>query len=231
MLGFTNLSLAGTYDNNVQNNSNANPQSSNNFSLSNGNQNSELNPGNWYENDNNNESSNDSLNSTFQDRFVTTVPIRKMPMIHPKGPSYWRLNQLFMESGINDYSQFDTCGRELDLLAEKSTNAQSLLTYSERLKNQVSVNPSTYHWCFYYWSLDLEQRMGSNVLARSYTAQHDFFIKRARGLLILARALRSQPQGSLYFSFLKNRYIDLSKIYFARELESFDGMFKGDSRR
>ncbi len=177
----------------------------------------------WYSN--NTSDGQEDLDSAFNERFFKTVPINQLPMLHPKGPSLWRLRQLFLEVGVSDFSQFDTCGREISILADKASNPQAILLYSDKLKKEILVRPATYHWCFYYWSLDLENRIGSDLLARSYIAQQDFFIHRTRGLLILARALADQKEGWRYFSFLRTRYMEISKVYFARELEIFSGIF------
>lgn len=153
---------------------------------------------------------------------VPKGPFDDKPMTHPLAPTYWRTRELLINSGITDYAPLTKCHDDVAKLAEKSLNQAALLSAMGFLYETMKQHPSLYHWCFYYSMMQIDLRLDSDLINRSYFEKYNYYIKEMKVMWILARALDHATQSKKYFGFLRRRYIEISKEHFGKQLDVMD---------
>lgn len=93
-----------------------------------------------------------------------------------------------------------------------------MLKLQKNIRGAAIKNPELYHWCFYRiatlidWSLEKDD----GVLPREKMPR---FFNRMKALWALARVLDNIYSTRMYFSYIRIRYMQISKDYFGRPLE------------
>ncbi len=138
---------------------------------------------------------------------------------HPTSASSFATQRLLMVARLPKQTRLDACKDELRTLGKEIRSRESLLQSEESFVGAISKNPTFYHWCFYYSTGQLNQRLENAERVASLQALATDFTHSMKGLWILARALEHATGNAQYFRFLRERYIEASQQYFGRNLD------------
>ena len=161
-------------------------------------------------------SSNNTDDEDDDGEFGAVQKISKTP--HPKQATAWETRKLLLTSKLPATESLNSCQEELRSLASEAGSEEDMVRLQEAVASAARRNPQLYHWCFYRivtlidWSLDKDE----GVLPRDKIPR---FFSRMKGLWALARALDDIYRTRLYFSYLRIRYMQISKDYFGRSLD------------
>jgi hypothetical protein len=140
-------------------------------------------------------------------------------IVHPTAPSYWRTRELLINSGITDFAPLQACRNSVGVLADKALNQAALLAAINFLHETMKTSTGLYHWCFYYSMMQLDLKLDSDLINRSYVEKFNYFIKEMKVLWVMARALDRTFATKKYFGYLRPRYVSISKEHFGKHLD------------
>jgi len=111
------------------------------------------------------------------------------------------------------------CTDEIKAIAKTSSNKELLAQAQLSLMKTVASNPTLYHYCFYSVMMELDQKLDEG--GPMMTDLADQFFAGFRALWILGRTLDASSGTGEYFTYLRKRYVQISKDYFGRDLERY----------
>lgn len=141
--------------------------------------------------------------------------------IHPKDSNPWTLKAMIMTVNRPADEDMIRCRNEIFALSQDSFNEASLLTAQQKMIPEFKENRIRYHWCFYYSMMTLDTKLNSDALGVTMKSKLASFQKEMKTLWILARGLDQAYQTEEYFTYLRKRYLTISKKHFSRPLEIY----------
>ncbi len=147
----------------------------------------------------------------------------KLP--HPKEPTAWATKNLIITTPQPAPDYIYSCFNMMTALAKEAGNPGDLLKGEAALQEKVQADLRTYHFCFYQMMLRLDDNLAKGGPLMSSMAQT--FFQTMKELWLLARALDKTTSTPVYFTYLKKRYIELSKTYFGRDVIEVGPIFGG----
>lgn len=168
---------------------------------------------------------NDSeYSSTKEEDFQTkqrTISEQKMTLAHPKVADAWYTRKLIMVYPQPSPSRIIECKETVESATANSKNLRDMDETALAMGTKVAQNKAQYHWCFYQLMTDLDlklERDGSMMTEKS-----EMFLSRMRTLWVIAKALDSSTnQQTVYNTYLRKRYMDISQHHFGRPVEIVD---------
>lgn len=149
---------------------------------------------------------------------------------HPRQANAFETNRMVMIATDRPSDEdLGVCAADLGAMGRTSQNGDSLVQSRDLLASAVSKNPKYYHWCFYRYMVSLDQSLEGAMKSIPFEKRYQEFLASMKTMWILARALDKTRSNSMYFSYLRTRYLQLSKYHFARKLEVITGPL-GDKR-
>lgn len=139
---------------------------------------------------------------------------------HPKAPTSWNTRLVIMTNPIPEPEKLEACQAQLAVVGEAATSPDTLLGAENQVYYEVRQNIDTYHWCFYFSMMKLDDVLENEFMDISVEERNQRFVKTMKALWLLARALDRSVGGEVYFTYVKKRYIQLSRDYFARDVEA-----------
>ncbi|TWW09652.1 hypothetical protein E3A20_12230 [Planctomyces bekefii] len=106
---------------------------------------------------------------------------------------------------------------ELSARNAESSNQDELLQAPQGLGSLVSQDLQTFHFCFFQIVNKLDERLAIGGPLMSEVAS--IYFETMKGLWILARSLDQVTGSNRYFSYLRVRYVQISKEIFGRDIE------------
>ena len=136
----------------------------------------------------------------------------------PKEATAWETRKLLVTSKLPSIELLNNCQEELRALASDAGSQDDMLRLQKNIRLAAARNPELYHWCFYRtatlidWSLERDE----GILPREKMPR---LFARFKALWALGLALDSIYGTKRYFSYIRIRYIQISRDYFGRPLE------------
>lgn len=142
---------------------------------------------------------------------------------HPKKATAWHTRHLVTTTPQPAAERITDCIEQVTTIAEEAGNQDDMLAAPELVRALAVKDPALYHFCFYQLAGRLDERLqvGGPLMSEVATV----FFETMKALWIMARALdlaaatTGAPREERYFSYLRKRYVDLSREYFGREVE------------
>lgn len=149
------------------------------------------------------------------DQTYDALAYETMP--HPRKVTAWDTRTLVMAYRANMSPKMDSCEKEILAVAAEASNENALLQFQSTVSAMVRGDPVFYHWCFYQimTNLDLNLEKGGALMGE----KAEIFFKSMRGLWLLAMTLDQERGSKKYFNYLQERYLQISKDYFGRDLD------------
>lgn len=144
---------------------------------------------------------------------------------HPRTSSEWDLNLFIVGNNRPPANEINECIKELLVLTKDATNDFSLIESKNKFTENVEDKSEFYHWCFYSMLHALDLKLDEETMGLE--KRKNIFFKNMRGLWLLSQTLDESREVQIYFSFLRSRYLDMSKKYFGRDLEIVNQPFSG----
>ena len=141
-------------------------------------------------------------------------------MEHPVKADAWQTRKLIMTHKQPDPESIMNCKDAAESAISETTNLRELSEASITLESKVTESKSTYHWCFYQLTADLDLRLERETPLLKDKA--NLFLNRIRTLWVIAKALDSGDAKTPYTHYLKSRYIEISQHVFGRTVENMD---------
>ena len=115
--------------------------------------------------------------------------------------------------------QVEACMSDVSALSSTATNQDTLLEASSKLKTEMAQAPhEVYHWCFYGLMVRLDNALAKNDVI--IETQIDVFFTGMKALWLLGAALDQGSGEETYMTYLRHRYVSISKEKFGRSLET-----------
>jgi hypothetical protein len=151
----------------------------------------------------------DPLSVIVDPDFATSQSTQQLLMEHPMPPT-----------------QVATCWKQIQADQGGIVDERDLLHAKRIFGSKVQEKRALYHWCFYYMTEDLGDRL--RVDALSFQKKVELFYDSMKTLWVLARTLdaaawQAAPKGETdkqrYFEYLRMRYMEISKESLGREVK------------
>lgn len=138
-------------------------------------------------------------------------------MAMPKRATAWETRTFVMTKRQPSAEKLARCMEQVASIAAEAGNQDDLQTAPEELKALVASDAGLYHTCFFHLMVRLDDRLavGGPVMTDLAT----LFFEQMKSLWILARALDQTTGVKHYFQYLQQRYIQLSRDYFGRDIQ------------
>lgn len=142
-------------------------------------------------------------------------------LVHPKKPTAFETNRMVLITTKRPSDEeLAVCATDVAAIGRASLNGDSLVKSKDVLGVAVSKNPTFYHWCFYRYMNSVDQQLSGAWKNFQFEKRYNEFLGSMKTLWILARALdRQQKVRGRYFKYLRKRYVEISKVHFARKLQ------------
>lgn len=151
---------------------------------------------------------------------ATSTPEKKKSkedsLRHPEKPNAWATQALLATSKLPSEEEILLCSDELDENAKLIKNEGDLLATASRLELPVAEDSKLYHWCFYIRVRTLDDNLREQS---SFQEKSRYFHEAMKPLWALAQALDKATRSNVYSIYLRDRYIDISKTHFGRQVE------------
>ncbi|SMF13495.1 hypothetical protein [Pseudobacteriovorax antillogorgiicola] len=139
-------------------------------------------------------------------------------IIHPEDMKPWTLKAMVMTAKKPPEEELIRCRNEIFAITQETFNESGLLVAKEKIFADVNQNRIRYHWCFYFSMMVVDSKLKSDAMGKSIKERLSGFHKEMKALWILASTLDQAFQQERYFPYLRQRYIEISEMYFARRL-------------
>lgn len=139
-------------------------------------------------------------------------------MPHPKEATAWDTRKLLLTNKLPPTDQLNNCQEELRALSSETGSQEDMIRLENNIRSAAIRNPNVYHWCFYrlVTLIDSSLEKDEGVMPREKMPR---FFARMKGLWALARVLDKIYGTKLYFSYIRVRYMQISRDFFGRPLE------------
>jgi hypothetical protein len=144
---------------------------------------------------------------------------KKSRLPHPNRPSASQTKILVMNTNMPPQTDLDGCRKELDALSEYATSQETLILAMQKFSALIGEDVDLYHWCFYYSMLVLDNKLENDGLGVYWEEKNKKFAENMKSLWILALSLDKNLNTTSYFTYLQTRYVQISREYFAKELD------------
>lgn len=136
---------------------------------------------------------------------------------HPEKATAWATRNLIATHPQPSNEKVAQCMDDLAKIAADAGNPQDMLQAQVQAANLAAADVGLYHYCFYQLMVRLDERLerGGPLMADVATV----FFDTMRALWILARGLDVATGRERYFPYLRERYVQLSKQHFGRDVE------------
>jgi hypothetical protein len=144
---------------------------------------------------------------------------------YPQTTDFDEIQRLLIKNRTPDQENLKLCRGEIESLSDKVTNVTDLVSQRKSLSYEVNNKPNFYHWCFYYTMFTLENELMEDNLGTSISDKYKAYNKSIKGMWLLGDSLSYHMGNSIYIRQLRSKYLELSRNYFGRDLEtgvSFD---------
>lgn len=168
----------------------------------------------------------DSKNSFFDDSLEANTETDKISAIHPKDNKPWTLKAMIMAGPKPPDEELIKCRHEILAISKETFNESGLMVAKEKILSDVNQDPSRYHWCFYFSMMTINTKLKSDGLGTGLKERLQNFHQEMKSVLVLASTLDQAYQSNRYVAYARNRYIVISKTYFARSLSPLPGTGK-----
>lgn len=138
---------------------------------------------------------------------------------HPKNSTAWAVQALLAASQLPPASILQECRDRILSIGKEASNEGSLMQSARSLEALTMAAPERFHWCFYASVVELDANLERIGVSQDQRAE--MFFVHMQGLWPLAMALDRHFKVTTYFSYLRSRYLQISKDYFARDLDVF----------
>lgn len=135
---------------------------------------------------------------------------------HPKHASAWETQALLLAHKQPDLENIANCQSDISLIAADANNERAILSAKKNILVKIEKNAEIYHWCFYSMMRGLDAEIDKTEFTMKERVQ--LFLEKMRQLWILARALDQFHGENQYFSYLRQRYVQISQNSFGRVL-------------
>jgi hypothetical protein len=143
---------------------------------------------------------------------------------HPRKPTAFATRVLISISDLPPAGNLLACSEEITAISKQATSQEQLLKAQMAVSQMVTNNQSLYHFCYYNMMAELDQKL--SVGGPVMTEMASTFFTSFRTLWILSRALDTSTGKSVYFDYLRKRYVQISKDYFGRDVEIYAPAFR-----
>ena len=150
------------------------------------------------------------------------VPIEKKPneLIPPEFPkktSSWSIKKLLLTKRKSSQEDINLCIKNLEDKVKKNQEINRMIQARDEMIKNLEKNPEVVHWCFFSLLEKLDILLNQDKY--SIDQKSDLFSTSMTQLWILARSLDLFYEVEDYFLFLRERYLNISKIIFGRRLK------------
>ena len=173
--------------------------------------------------DDENNSFSDEDNSLDDDEENLESTNNDYPIKHPKDSSPWTLKTMIMTAQKPADDDLIRCNQEILAISKETFNESGILVAKEKIFNDVNQLHSRYHWCFYFSIVTLNNKLKGDGLGKELKTRLKNFHLEMKSILVLASTLDQVKQSSVYMTYARKRYMEISKIHFARELMAIPG--------
>lgn len=112
--------------------------------------------------------------------------------------------------------ELNTCFLNINASAKEADNDNALLKALSEIQMLIGDNIRIYHWCFYQLAHKLDEDLIKDQV--SFEKKGEQFYASMKIMWILAKALENRTGDFHYFSYLSERYREISKNIFGREI-------------
>lgn len=150
-----------------------------------------------------------------RDSYVEEEKTTNLP--HPKRPNAHVTKFMVMTASLPPQEKLDKCRQEILTLSASALNPEMMAATEKKVAEIVSQALTLYHWCFYESMVVLDDKLENDGLGVRLEEMTLAFSKNMKALWILALALDEVTSSHRYFDYLRVRYVQLSRDYFARD--------------
>lgn len=144
-------------------------------------------------------------------------------MRHPQKANAWATRMLVDTSMQQPQDKISECIEQISAIANDSGNQDDMVKAISQTRILVSQNLPLYHHCYYQIAARLDDRLAKGGVLMTDMA-HQFF-EASKAMWIMARALDAVTGKKTYFSYLKSRYIQISRETFGRNVNTIGSPF------
>lgn len=137
-------------------------------------------------------------------------------MRHPQKANAWATRMLVNTSMQQPQDKISECIEQISAIAKDSGNQDDMAKAVSQTRALVSQNLPLYHHCYYQIAARLDDRLAKGGALMTDMAYQ--FFESTKAMWIMARALDEVTGKKLYFSYLKSRYIQISRDTFGRKV-------------
>ena len=134
----------------------------------------------------------------------------------PNAATAWDTQVLLLSNQLPSSEQIQNCRLSVENLSATADDESSMIKARDSLSTTISEKFPLYHWCFFILMHQVDTKLES--VGSDLKSKADFFLTKMQQLWILARALDSFESDSTYFLYLRDRYVQISRSIFGREL-------------
>lgn len=136
---------------------------------------------------------------------------------HPEKPDPLATERLLLMVEQPHPGDVDRCLERVHNLSEVVNSDRALLAAKEAFTLEVLDDIFVYHWCFYQKMRTLDRNLTS--FSVPYEEKGALFFETMKALWLLAQALDEVATDKRYFSYLRERYVQISREIFGRPVE------------
>ena len=141
-------------------------------------------------------------------------------LTHPASTSAAATRLLVLTAALPEENLLANCAEEIRLVAETTDSPESMLAARDKVSFEVKQAPATFHWCFYKMIVDLDDQLRNDNIGVLLEERAENFLKEMKALWLLSMGLDLATKTKhSYFSYLRRRYIDLSRSFYGRDVE------------
>ncbi|MBI2602867.1 MAG: hypothetical protein HYW48_07420 [Deltaproteobacteria bacterium] len=156
---------------------------------------------------------------TVRDTFSRKLDVDVHPpnLSHPETSDALSTERLLLMVEQPHPGDIDRCLERIHNLTEVVNNDRALLAAKEAFTLEVLEDIFVYHWCFYQKMRTLDRDLTS--FSVSYEEKGARFFESMKTLWLLAQALDEVAVNKRYFSYLRERYVQISRDIFGRPVD------------
>lgn len=139
-------------------------------------------------------------------------------LLHPKKPDKLITKFIVMTAQTPPRQDMEECRQDMRTLADNAINPEMMLMTTQKVADVVRNSRPYYHWCFYYSMVVIDNQLEEDGFGVLLEQQSLNFSKAMKAQWILAVALDQASGSQRYFNYLRTRYQQISREYFAREV-------------
>ena len=136
----------------------------------------------------------------------------------PNDSSKWTIQTHVLSFKEQNEKLIDQCKNEVKQISENSRNHQALLLASSQLQSIIRSAPKSYHQCFFHLISSLDLLLDKTGL--SFDRKMQGFLTKMNELWVFSTAMAKFTGNKKYIELTKERYINYSRQYFGRTLET-----------